>query len=277
MSSLREDYLRDGFAYARGLLPLADLDAATAEMNEVVAQQSSRLGLSVVPGSGVEALYENMRALHAASTPAYLASLTLWAKLYSVHRLVMNADLADVARALGVGIPVFQTQPVLHVVSDLLRIPNGYQGFDVHQDWTALQSGLDTMGVWIPFMDVDRDTFTMDVLPGSHLRGLCPGAQGKHVFVVSQDCYREEEFVPVELHRGDVFLMAIFTIHRSSARGRPGALRIACSARYENAAEPTFVDRQYPYTQKRIVDRTVLTPGFPTVEQVRSAYAAKRA
>ena len=73
MSSLREDYLRDGFAYARGLLPLADLDAATAEMNEVVAQQSRRLGLSVVPGSGVEALYENMRALHAARLMGFLA------------------------------------------------------------------------------------------------------------------------------------------------------------------------------------------------------------
>lgn len=272
MMSLRERYMRDGFAYARGVLPIAAIDATIVEMNEVVVQQSRRLHQEVVSGHDIEALYGNMKILHAASLPAYLSSLTLWAKLFSLHALVMHKSLRDIAGELGIKIPVFQTQPVLHVVSDLLLIPNGYQGFDVHQDWTALQSGLDTMGIWIPFMRIDRNRFTMDVIPGSHRRGLCPGEQGKHVFVVSSECYREDEFVPVEVEPGDVFLMAIFTLHRSSTRGEPGALRISCSARYENAAEPTFVERQYPFTQKRIVERAAVTPGFPSVEQVRSAY-----
>lgn len=272
MTSLREQYMRDGFAYARGVLPIAELNATIAEMNDVVVQQSRRLQQEVVPGHDIEALYGNMKILHGASIPAYLASLTLWAKLFSLHRLVMNNRIREIAGELGIKIPVFQTQPVLHVVSDKLLIPNGYQGFDAHQDWTALQSGLDTMGIWIPFMRIDRNLYTMDVIPGSHRRGLCAGEQGKHVFVVSPECYREDEFVPVEVEAGDVFLMAIFTIHRSSTRGQPGALRISCSARYENAAEPTFVERQYPFTQKRIVERAAVTPGFPSVEQVRNAY-----
>jgi hypothetical protein len=272
MISLREQYMRDGFAHARGVLPVAQIDATIAEMNEVVVQQSRRLKQDVSVGHDIAALYANMQILHAASIPAYLASLTLWAKLFSIHSLIMYKALRDIAGDLGIKIPVFQTQPVMHVVSDKLLIPNGYQGFDAHQDWTALQSGLDTMGIWIPFMPIDRDLYTMDVIPGSHRRGLCSGEQGKHVFIVSPECYSEDEFVPVEVEPGDVFLMTIFTIHRSSTRGRPGALRISCSARYENAAERTFIDRQYPFTQKRIVERATVTEGFPSVEQVRNAY-----
>lgn len=272
MTSLRDEYVRDGFAYARGVLPVAELAATIAEMNDVIVRQVRRFGGHISPGSDIEALYANMRTLHGANLSAYIASLTLWAKLYSMHGLVMHARIREIAKELGVEVPVFQTQPVLHVVSDQLMIPNGYQRLGAHQDWTALQSGLDTMGIWIPFMPVDRDHFTMEVIPGSHLLGLCPGEQEQGIFAISTSCYREEDFVPVEAEPGDVFLMAIFTIHRSSTRGIPSALRIACSARYENAAEPTFVARGYPFTQRRVVERAMITPGFPTVAQVRDAY-----
>ncbi len=274
MSEVWDTYRRQGYFHARGVLPLAALDETTRDMNRVVTQQLSRLGLPVASDDGMTGLYANLKCLHRADLKAYLASLTLWAKLYSLHSLVMHPNLAALAREVGVTLPVFQTQPVMHLVSDQLLIPNGYQGFDVHQDWTALQSGLDTMGIWIPFVDIDRDLNTMEVIPGSHLQGLCEGTQGQHVYAVSPSCYREDDFVPVEVQRGDVFLMAIFTVHRSGKRGRPGALRLSCSARYENAAEPTFVERLYPFTQRRVVERGFLHPGFPTQEQVRKVYGA---
>lgn len=274
MGEIWDFYRKHGYYYARKLLPLECLDRATSDMNRVLVLQLGRLGRAASTEGGIDGLYDNLKALHHADLKSYLASLTLWAKLYSVQALVMHPNLLALAQEIKISLPVFQTQPVFHLVSDQLVIPNGYQGFETHQDWTALQSGLDTMGLWIPFLDIDRNRYTMEIIPGSHLQGLCEGEQRLHVFEVSPAAYREEDFMPVEVERGDVFVMPTFTIHRSSTRGKPGALRLALSARYENAAEPTFVERNFPFTQKRVVERAWITPGFPTQDAVRQVFEA---
>ncbi|MGZ3709123.1 MAG: phytanoyl-CoA dioxygenase family protein, partial [Bdellovibrionota bacterium] len=256
----------------RGALPLQALDEATRAMNEVVAQQIRRLKLKEAPFNGTPSLHANLRTLHDASIPTYLATLTLSAKLFALHSLVMHPNLLAVAKELGVSFPCFQTQPVIHLAADDLKIPGGYQGFDAHQDWPALQSGLDTLVTWIPFMDVGRNMYGMDVIPGSHLQGLCEGEQTQHVYSVAKKHCPEERFIPVEVRRGDVFIMSVFLVHRSSSVGTPETFRLSVSARYENAAEPTFIERGYPFTQKRVVERNLLTPNFPSVNQVRKLF-----
>jgi ectoine hydroxylase-related dioxygenase (phytanoyl-CoA dioxygenase family) len=175
------------------------------------------------------------------------------------------------AAALGLEQAAFQTAPVLHVMSADLRVPGGYYGYPVHQDWPALQSSLDTITAWIPFVSVDESNYTMDVIPGSHLGGLYPGTMTPNAYEIEPGAYREEDFVPVRAEPGDVFFMSCFMVHRSSVRGGD-RVRIASSMRYENAAEDAFAEHAYPYVHKRVVEREFLVPDYPSAAQVRAAF-----
>ncbi len=71
--------------------------------------------------------------------------------------------------------------------------------------------------------------------------------------------------------RGDVVFMSSFSIHRSNPRGN-GRLRVATSMRYENASEPHFIDRSYPFAQKCSVLTELITPDFPRRAQVSAIF-----
>jgi hypothetical protein len=111
----------------------------------------------------------------------------------------------------------------------------------------------------------------MDMIPGSHKAGLLPYTRQNHIFEVDPTHYREADFIPVVAKRGDIVFMSSFTVHRSSLRG-DHRLWVSTSMRYENAAEPHFIARRYPYAQKRSVIPDLITPDFPTAGQVQSVY-----
>lgn len=266
-------FKRDGYFIARQIVPREQVNGVFSDMHGLVAQQLRHFGLPVRADSSAESVHADLRALLTHDRKAYLATLTLCAKLVSLYELHLHPNVRAFVQSIGIALPVFQTAPVMHLMSHALKIPGGYQGFGVHQDWPTLQGGLDTVTLWIPFVDVDRNLFTMDLIPGSHMGGLYPYTRSDHIFEVNPEHYREEDFVPMEAQRGDIVFMSSFTIHRSSLRG-DDRLRISTSMRYENAAELHYITRQYPFAQKRSVIPDLITPDFPSVEQVRAVYNA---
>jgi Phytanoyl-CoA dioxygenase (PhyH) len=272
--SVRKQYQEQGYYIGRDLLPKADVQSTLHEFHTIVAQQLRRLGLPATPFDGEPSVHHDMRTLLNANLDAYLASLRLIGKLFSVQKLIMNESIVAMSRELGIELPAFQTSPVLHLMANDLKVPGGYYGFGAHQDWPALQSGLDTITTWIPFVEVDRNNFPMELIPGSHRMGFLESEQQEHIHEVAPSHYHEANFIPMEANPGDVVFMCSFTIHRSGQRGGD-RVRIAVSARYENASEPTFIDRLYPFAQKRVVERDLKVKGFPTREQVLGVFDSK--
>lgn len=264
-------YKRDGYYIARQIVTPVQIEGVFSDMHKLVGQQLERFGLPVNAGSTAEAVHADLRTLFNHDLKAYLATLTLCAKLVSLYELYLHPNIRTFVKAVSIDLPVFQTAPVMHLMSHALKIPDGYQGFGAHQDWPTLQGGLDTVTLWIPFVDVDSNLFTMDLIPGSHKGGLYPYTRSNHIFEVNPEHYREEDFIPMEAQRGDIVFMSSFTIHRSSLRG-DDRLRVSTSMRYENAAEPHYIARRYPFAQKRSVIPDLITADFPSAEQVLKIY-----
>ena len=103
------------------------------------------------------------------------------------------------------------------------------------------------------------------------MRGLYEGETKEHIFEVASTSYSADDFISVDARRGDALLFSSFLLHRSGLTGRDG-VRMSISARYENAAEPTFIDRLYPFAQKRSVQRDLIVPDFPSSGQVAKIY-----
>ena len=83
----------------------------------------------------------------------------------------------------------------------------------------------------------------------------------------------DESFVPVPAEPGDVIVFSSFMVHRTGEEG-DGLVRVALSTRFNNAMEGTFVARGYPTPYKYSYRLDLMTPDFPSVEQVDSLFSS---
>src|SRR5207237_1140060 len=125
----------------------------------------------------------------------FLAAARHSAKLVSLTQAAVSSAVTDLVEQLGLRLATMPTSPVLHVMSDQLRIPDGYFGVSTHQDWPSIQGGLDTLTMWMPLMDVDERNYPLDVIPRSHLRGVLPGRVRDHELEIDPNLYDEADFV----------------------------------------------------------------------------------
>lgn len=252
--NLRDQYHRDGYVIVPSCVAEADL-----VLNDIAQLFAQKI-------KGLKSFIRvNMKSLLDKDKESYLATLSACSKLFSAYELFVGNKLLKNIFDLHdapVSIPLFHA-PVLHVMSDELKIPDGYYGTMAHQDWPSVQGSLGMVTVWIPLMDIKRN-FPLEVVPGSHLQGLREGKVNGSVIGIGAS---DKDFIPVQCNTGDAVLISAFTTHRT---GRGHGFRIAVSARFENAADPEFILRGYPCAQKRTVDRDIHWK--PTVEQVREAH-----
>lgn len=266
-------YKRTGFLVAKNIVPKDSIEIVHHELSRILYEQILHLNPETALSCQKNTVYELLRALFDTDQLRYLACLRLAARLYSLQVLMMHPAVLVYCRALGIEMPVMQSRTVFHVMSNELKFVNGYFGFDVHQDWPSLQSSLDMVTVWIPLVDVDANLFPMEVIPGSHLKGLCRGGLSEHISTIDPSEYQESEFVRVEAQRGDVVFMTAFCLHRSAVDGRSHDVRLAASCRYENAMERHVIEHAYPYCQQNIIRREPIIENFPTQEQVKAVFS----
>ena len=269
-SAMLARYRRDGHCTVRQLLPRGDVEQILKDTDRLFALQLHRLEQPALAYESEATVRANMAALLAVDVDAYLAAARHAAKLVSLQRLVTSPPIVELLTSIGLALPTMPTTPVLHIMCATLKIPGGYFGIAPHQDWPSVQGGLDTITVWIPLMDVDATRFPVEVIPGSHLRGLWDGAITDHALEITKG-FVDSDFVPLPAARGDVVIFSGFTVHRTSLQGCRG-LRIASSTRYENSIEPTFIERNYPCAYRRSVERELMRANFPSPEQVASLY-----
>lgn len=269
--SWQGDYRDQGFALVRCVLDRALLNLVASEIQFVFALQLKKHGVATVAWTGADSLTQTMGALLALNVGDYLAAIRHCAKLVSLQKLAASDSLLAVAEDIGMAAPALSTSPVLHVMSDLLRIPNGYFGVGPHQDFPSVQGSLDAMTMWLSLFDVPADGYPVQFIPGSHKRGLWPSQLTEHSVEVLQEAFKDEEFVSVPVTQGDLLVFNGFTVHRSAIDSNRSGLRIAASIRYDNTQEATYVDRLYPSAYRRTVIREPLFPGFPTNSQIQTA------
>jgi ectoine hydroxylase-related dioxygenase (phytanoyl-CoA dioxygenase family) len=264
-----EQFRKDGFYIARDLIDSREIAAVRAGLHKSFDDQLALFG-----ERGGEDIFASMRSLHRLDVDRYRKVVgALWRKV-EVYRLMHHPDilrvLSDEFGWKDMFVPGGQ---VVHIMAEELKIPGGYFGLAPHQDYPSVQGSLDGVVVWLPLVDVDRDNYPLEVIPGSHLDGLLPATENRESTWEADDSrYPEDAYVPAEVNVGDVIFMSLFTVHRSSCRGKPGRLRLALSTRFDDADEPTFVERAYPSAYIRTVHREQYVKGFPTPGQVAGLF-----
>ena len=269
--TLRKEYGETGYTVARDLLPRASISQALQDINALFSSQLNRFKLEAIPFEGPESTFANIKRVFDTDIDAYLGTIRRAAKLVSLQKLLLRDELLEgIKNISSIYQPAVPTEPVVHIMSDELRVPNGYFGLGAHQDWPSIQGSLDVVITWVPLVPVSSKNYPVEVIPQSHKQGLIPGQVSNNEWLISESSYDEEAFVRVDVDPGDVIFFTGFTLHKTALEGCEG-FRIAASTRYENTEEVNFVHRNFPCAYKRTVQRELITPNFPSREEVLNA------
>jgi phytanoyl-CoA hydroxylase len=271
---IAEAFRRDGFAVAAGGIPNSELDAVADDIHGVFARRAEAVGLRAPRGRDHDAFSQLLLELFSRDRASYLAAARQTQYLASVHRLGLATAILQMLAEVGVAVPSQSTRPVLHFMADGLRIENGYHKTPAHQDWRSVQGSLDGVTLWLPLYDVGLDDYPLEVVPGSHRRGLLPSVDDAFGHRIADGTVPEDAFRPVSLRRGDVVLFSGFLVHRTGAQGG-NRVRIALSYRFNNAAEPSYVERNYPVPYKYQADMKLLRENFPTADDLRAYFGGE--
>ena len=200
----RDQYLAAGYCVGRKLIPVYELESINRDISALFSAQLRRLDLPVVPGESRAAFRSNARALLEADIPTYISTARITQMLPSVHRLMISEPIMKFAAELGIGFPVISTRASIHIMSDDLKIPNGYHKSPPHQDWRSIQGSLDCIVFWLPTTPVSSNSHPLEVVPKSHLYGLLPTAEHIMTPTVHDPRISPDMFVPVPVEPGDV-------------------------------------------------------------------------
>jgi phytanoyl-CoA hydroxylase len=271
-----EAYRRDGFGIDAGAIPVEQLDALAVDLYGVFARAAALVGVSASETVTHETMSRLLGDFFARDRTAYLAAARQTQYLISVHRLGLSPPIAALLEQIGIAIPTQSTRPVIHFMADGLRFESGYHKSPAHQDWRSVQGSLDGLTLWLPLYDVGLKDFPLEVVPRSHRQGLLDSADD--VFghrVADAQIPPDGAFQPVPMHRGDVAVFSGFLVHRTGAEGED-RVRIAFSYRFNNALEPSYVQRRYPnpYSYRGDMNLLGFMPGAADVAPFFDAAAS---
>lgn len=265
-----EQYRTNGFAVLKGAFDGAVLEGVLRDIRDIFVPILRQHGIEV-PEADDAAFDGALEALFLQDMQAYLSAAKATQSSPALHALGAGGQMIALVRSFGLRQPLIAVRPVVHIVSDALRVPGGYHRTPAHQDWRSVQGSLDALVVWLPLVPVDREFGVLEVVPGSHLNGLFETRSDPFGNVLENAAIDEKRFVPVEVVPGDAVVFSMFTVHRTGAEQRAG-IRWAASFRYNNAASPDFARHGYPNPFVYKSQDELLFDGYPSPEEVRDVF-----
>lgn len=192
--------------------------------------------------------------------------------LISLHTLSLSSKIVELLNQVGLETPIISTRPVLYFNHPKLAKQKVFYKVDAHQDWRSMQGSLNSVVIWIPLVNMNKELGALEILPGSHLDGLRTDhvENGFGMVLLSEE--EKERLISVEVNAGDALLFSSFLIHQSgdNMTDKP---RWSCHFRYNDLDDPTFIKRKFahPYIYKPMDE--LITKDFPLINDLSKIYS----
>ncbi len=269
----RDAYRENGVILLKGFFAKGEIEAVHADARHVFGLQMVERGILRTEDVSDEEFESGMFELFARDVAAIANCGKQAQHLISLHRLSLDSRILEALRAFGLYFPIISTRPVLYFNSPRLATKEVYWRVPLHQDWRSMQGSLDSVFVWIPLVDIDRALGALEIIPGSHRRGLLPAGAADSSFAEVQKTETDVgSLTPVEVEKGDALFCSTFLLHQSGTNATR-TVRWSCHFRYNNLHERTFIERGFPHPYVYAPRADLITPGFPGAEAVAAVFA----
>lgn len=273
MSTQLEQFRNDGFLLIKNYLDKSTVENIYREARQIFATQIKHtLGRSVDIDDR-ETFEQAMFAFFEKDFNAFKnTGLTVQHSL-SLHRLATDERIVHLLKEVGLTQPVIGARPAMQFNSRFLsKDGSKHWKLDAHQDWRTGQGSLDSAVIWFPMVDAGTDLGALQVIPQSHKTGLLPSSTSGYQGGITATL-KDEDFIQTEFEVGDLLIFSAFLVHQSG-NNTTNQVRWSVQLRYNNLAEPTFIERGYPMAYIYKPELELVTPDFPTVQQLENVFAS---
>lgn len=269
-----EFYKKEGYLLLRNFAPVSEVQNILNEARQIFQLQFLQKGYTQVPqatGEPEAVFNENLYRLFAEDLPALMNCGKQVQHLISLHRFSLHERITRLLDQIGLRFPVISTRPVMFFNHPRLAQKKVFYKVDAHQDWRSMQGSLNSVVIWFPLVDINKDLGALEILPGSHLSGLMTEKIEQGFGMVHMDEEKQKNMISVEVKQGDALLFSSFLVHQSGENitDKP---RWSCHFRYNDLEEKTFIQRNYPHPYLYKPMEELITPDFPTVEQLENLF-----
>jgi len=161
--------------------------------------------------------------------------------LLELYKLPLEDKLIDKIKELGIQFPNLCTRPVLFFNHPQLAKEEIYYKTPPHQDWSSMESSMNSVVVWVPLVDVNKENGSILIWPETHKLGpLSFSSVGGFAKVDV-----EGDFIQPELEVGDIAIFSTLLIH-GSGDIMNDTIRWSCHYRYTDMLEQDYIERDFP-------------------------------
>jgi ectoine hydroxylase-related dioxygenase (phytanoyl-CoA dioxygenase family) len=161
--------------------------------------------------------------------------------LLELYKLPLEDKLINYIKDLGLEFPNLCTRPVLYFNHPKLAKEIVYYKTPPHQDWSSMLSSMDSLVVWVPLVDVNKENGSIIVYPGTHKLGPLPfETNGGFAEVKTTG-----NGIQPELEAGDIAIFSTLLVHESGDITND-SIRWSCHFRYTNMLDQDFIERGFP-------------------------------
>jgi phytanoyl-CoA hydroxylase len=161
--------------------------------------------------------------------------------LLELYKLPLENKLVDELKSLGLEFPVMCTRPVMFFNHPKLAKQITYYKTPPHQDWPSMESSLDSLVVWVPLVDVNKENGSLIIYPESHKNGILPFTTNNGFAEVKTDGIRIQPDVNV----GDIVIFSTLLVHESGDIVND-SIRWSCHFRFTNMLDSDYIKRGFP-------------------------------
>lgn len=265
-SDIRAEFNRQGYVIIEDFFTDTQLEGIIASFHQLVRQQ-----LSLLSCRSLDSIEQDLLSLFNKDQTRYLNTIKAFSRVAAIHQAFNSDKFYQLLEMMQIRFPTIPTGPVVHLMSDQLRLPGGYFGQGPHQDWSSMYSSLNAITFWVALTDVEQTNFPLEVIPGSHLSGFIEGQPTDHYFELDLAKYDSALFQTVPVKAKSAVTFSPFLIHKTGLNTCRG-FRLAASYRVDDSAEQYHIEQSYYTAYTRSVNRTRESSNLPVIELIKNKY-----
>jgi ectoine hydroxylase-related dioxygenase (phytanoyl-CoA dioxygenase family) len=161
--------------------------------------------------------------------------------LIPLYQIASDNTLTNQMVDLGLSYPNMCTRPVLFFNHPKLAKSKEYYITPKHQDWPSMEASMNSVVVWVPLVDVNKENGSILIYPKSHKQGVLPFTTEGGFAKVEY----EGESIQPEMEVGDIAIFSTLLVHESGPILNE-TIRWSCHFRYTDMLNDEFIKRGYP-------------------------------
>jgi phytanoyl-CoA hydroxylase len=266
-------FLNEGFILVRDFFEKNEIDNLRKEAKKIFALQIKKIMNVEVDINDDSNFEKSMYKFFEVDVDTFMSCGKQVQQLILLHKMGTDSKITSVLQNLGLQFPAISVRPSMLFNSRYLAKKEEYWKLGAHQDWRSSQGSLDSITVWFSLINSNAAIGALQVIPGTHKLGLLDSEPVSYYGKIIGD-FKDEDYLQLEFEIGDILFFSSFLVHRSGTNITE-SIRWSVQLRYNNIAEPTFIERGFPNPFIYKPQPDLVTHGFPEKEQVLRIFTSK--